>query len=109
MVTESTGLAVVRGLKTNQVPGKLQIYVTASYRGLRARTLITQFIEGPAVARGGGGKIVAVWRLWAPRPPEARSWLLERRHNPAKPWAAVTPPPPPIGITPGTPGISPPR
>jgi hypothetical protein len=47
-VTDNDGLAVARGLKTNQVPGKLQIYVTASYHGLRARTLVTQFVEAPA-------------------------------------------------------------
>ena len=39
---------IVDGLRTNQIPGKLQIYVTASYHGLRARTLITQFVEAPA-------------------------------------------------------------
>src|SRR5204862_7661711 len=42
-VTDENGLAVARGLRTNDVPGKLQIYVTASYRGLRARALIGQF------------------------------------------------------------------
>jgi hypothetical protein len=44
-VTDENGLAIARGLKTNDVPGKLQIYVTAAYRGLRARTLITQIVE----------------------------------------------------------------
>ncbi len=65
VVTDDAGLAVARGLKANPVPGKLQIYVTASYRGLRARTLITQFVEGePGVSakapevhnRQSGGK-----------------------------------------------------
>ncbi|HYW46540.1 MAG TPA: hypothetical protein VE959_26985 [Bryobacteraceae bacterium] len=51
-VTNQDGLAVARGLRTNQVPGKLQIYVTASYRGLGAKALITQFIEGaPATVK----------------------------------------------------------
>jgi hypothetical protein len=45
VVTDKNGLAAARGLRTNQVPGELQIYVTASYQGLRARTLITQFVE----------------------------------------------------------------
>jgi hypothetical protein len=45
VVTDQNGLAAARGLRTNQVPGELQIYVTASYQGLRARTLITQFVE----------------------------------------------------------------
>ena len=45
-VTNQDGLAVAHGLRTNQVPGKVQIYVTASYRGLGAKALITQFIQG---------------------------------------------------------------
>jgi hypothetical protein len=47
IVTEKDGLAAAHGLRTNEVPGKLQIYVTASYRGLRARTLINQLIQAP--------------------------------------------------------------
>jgi hypothetical protein len=45
VVTDQEGVAKAAGLRTNDVAGKLQIYVTASYRGLRARTLINQFIE----------------------------------------------------------------
>ena len=48
VVTDNDGRATASGLKTNQIPGKLQIYVTASYHGLRARTLITQLVEAPA-------------------------------------------------------------
>jgi hypothetical protein len=63
-VTDENGLAVARGLKTNDIPGKLQIYATAAYRGLRARALITQMVEAapgsaiiPAVqAPKSGGK-----------------------------------------------------
>jgi hypothetical protein len=47
IVTDKNGLAAAHGLKTNEVPGKLQIYVTASYRGLRARGLINQVIQLP--------------------------------------------------------------
>jgi hypothetical protein len=51
-ITNQEGLAVAHGLRTNQIPGTLQIYVTAAYRGLRARALITQTIEGvPLTAR----------------------------------------------------------
>lgn len=51
VVTDQDGLAGAPGLKTNDVAGKLPIYVTASYRGLRARTLINQFIEAPPGTR----------------------------------------------------------
>ena len=46
-VTDKDGLAVARGLKTNDIPGKLQIYVTASYHGLRTRGLINQIVAAP--------------------------------------------------------------
>ena len=47
VVTDQDGLATARGLRTNQIPGTLQIYVTASFHGLRARTTITQMVEAP--------------------------------------------------------------
>ena len=46
VVTDKNGLATAHELKTNEIPGKLQIYVTASFHGLRARTLINQIVEG---------------------------------------------------------------
>jgi len=51
VVTDQQGLAVAHGIRTNDVAGKLQIYATASYRGLRARTLITQSIEAAPGAK----------------------------------------------------------
>lgn len=48
VVTDKDGVATAQGLKTNEVPGKLQIYVTASYQGNRARTLINQVVVAPA-------------------------------------------------------------
>jgi hypothetical protein len=47
VMTDKAGVAVAHGLKTNELPGKLQIYVTASFHGLRARTLINQTVEAP--------------------------------------------------------------
>lgn len=51
IVTDRRGLAIARGLKTNDVPGKLQIYVTASFRGQRAHAFINQTIEGEPGAK----------------------------------------------------------
>jgi len=65
VMTDKSGLATAHGLRTNEVPGKLQIYVTASFHGLRARTLINQSVEAPAGtkaplrevrSKSGGGK-----------------------------------------------------
>jgi len=48
VLTDDNGVAAAHGLKTNEIPGKLQIYVMASYRGLRARGTVNQFVEAPA-------------------------------------------------------------
>jgi hypothetical protein len=57
VVSDQDGLATARGLHTNDIPGKLQIYVTASYRGLRARTLISQMIEAAPGQKTRGPEI----------------------------------------------------
>jgi len=46
VVTDKSGQAAAHGVRTNDVPGTLQFYVTATYRNLRARALINQTIEG---------------------------------------------------------------
>jgi hypothetical protein len=51
VVTDKGGLAAARGIKANDVPGKLQIYVTASSHGLRARSLINLVVEAPPGAK----------------------------------------------------------
>ena len=51
VTTDPDGLAPAHGLRTNEVSGKLQIYVTAAYRGVRARTLINQFVAASPGAK----------------------------------------------------------
>ena len=70
VVTDKDGLATARGLRTNDIPGKLQIYVTASYHGLRARTLITQSVEAAPGTRA------RVPELQAPRSGGKWKWVV---------------------------------
>ena len=51
LVTDKNGLAAAHGIKTNDVPGKLQIYVTASFHTLRARALVNQNVEAAPGAK----------------------------------------------------------
>jgi hypothetical protein len=44
VTTDNDGLAAARGLRTNDIPGKLQILVTASFHNLRARGLVNQLV-----------------------------------------------------------------
>lgn len=110
VVTDNDGLAAARGLKTNQVEGKLQIYVTSSYRGLRARTLINQVTAaGPgATTHGGSAKI---WVILAVVAAAAAGGTIAATHKGSSSGSVSPGPvaPTPIGITPGTGTISPPR
>ena len=51
VVTDKSGLATAHGLRANEVPGKLQIYVTASFHGMRATTLIHLLVEAPSYTK----------------------------------------------------------
>src|SRR5262249_7690789 len=56
VLTDQNGRAVMNGFTPNNVTGKLQIRVTASYRGQSASTTMTQTNVGPVHA-GGHGKL----------------------------------------------------
>lgn len=47
VTTDKDGQAAARGLRVNDIPGRLQISVIASFRGLRGRALINQNVEAP--------------------------------------------------------------
>jgi len=110
VMTDKDGLAAAHGLKTNEVPGKLQIYVTASYRGLRARTLISQFNVAPtgaAKAHGGSSK---VWIILAVVGAAAAGGVIAATHKGSSTTSSPTVvAPAPIGITPGAGALSPPH
>jgi hypothetical protein len=106
VITDSRGEAAGKGLKVNQLPGKLPIYVNASYRGLSATAIITEYVAAPPGAKIGGGshgsgKIIVILAVVAAA---AAGGAYYATHSGGS-STAVTPPPPtptPIGITPGT-------
>jgi hypothetical protein len=109
LVTDSRGEAAAVGLKLNQVPGKLQIHVNASYRGQTARTNITQFnmaVPGKR-ARGSAKTIVAILAVAG----AAAAGGVVASTRGSKSATAPTPAPVPVPITispaPGT--VGPPR
>lgn len=109
VMTDKQGLAGARGLKVNQSAGELAIHVTASYRGLTARTLVTQFnmaVPGTKAA-GGGGKIIAILAVVAGAAGGGAYAATRKKSN--TPTPSVPAPLPAIGVTPGTATIGPPR
>jgi hypothetical protein len=104
ITTGDDGLATVRGLKSNGIAGRLQILITASYRGQTARGLITQTVEGVAGAKsGGGGGSTKILIILAVAAAAAGGGIYAATHGSSSSSSSNTPPPTaPIGITPGT-------
>lgn len=108
LVTDNQGQVVARGLKVNQTPGKLQIHVNASYRGVRSRTTITQFnMQVPGVRAGGSGKIIAILAIVGGAAAGGAIAVTHKSGTAA--GAASATPAAAIGITPGTSTVGPPR
>jgi hypothetical protein len=111
VVTDQDGKASAQGLKTNNVSGKLQIYVTASYRGLRARNLVNQTNSGSShEVHKSNGK---VWAILALVGAAAAGGAIAATRKGAASNSSSGPSTPSvpaaIGITPGSGSISPPH
>jgi hypothetical protein len=111
--TDAEGLAKAAGLKLGGLGGKLPIHVTASYRGLTARTTITQFIEVPPGVKPGNpsghGKMIAILAAVGAAAAGGAAYAATRKSG----SSTTAPPPPtgptPIGITAGNGTIAPPH
>ena len=106
IMTDGQGRATAQSLRMNQVAGKIPIHVNVSYRGLTARTSITQFSVLPPGAKassskGGHGGLIAVLVVIGAAAAGGGAYFATRNSNSA---TTVTPPPTvtPIGITAGT-------
>jgi hypothetical protein len=100
VTTDQEGVATAEGLKVNGIPGRLQILVTARYRGLAGRTLINQTVEGSGVAaghHGGSGKWIAILAIVGAAAAGGAVAATHKGGSSSAPPAST-----PIGITPGT-------
>ena len=110
LVTDDSGQAAGRGLVANQLVGKFQIRVVASYRGQMATAFINQTNAEPAAATSSGPSkkylIIALIGGAA-----AGGIALAARGHGSSPSTALNPPPTGAGIviTPGNPVIQPPQ
>ena len=63
VISDSQGRAIAKGLRLNDISGKFQIKVEASYKGMSATTSINQSNAVLTAAAGGGGisgKLIAI-------------------------------------------------
>jgi hypothetical protein len=119
VLTDDNGTAMATGLRANGVPGRLQILVTASYRGANARGFINQTVQGTGnsttqVSRGGGGghgsgKWIAIIAVIGGAAAGGAIAATHKGGGSSSSGSPTPSAPTPIGITPGTGTISPPH
>lgn len=108
VMTDAQGRATAQGLKVNEYPGKLVIHINVSYRGLSARTNITQFNEGPPVTKKASNSSHSgrIWVILAVVGAAAGggAYVALRNGGSSSSTGTGTTPPPVVGIglTPGT-------
>jgi hypothetical protein len=103
VTTDAQGLASAHGLKVNQVAGKLQIRVNASYRGLGAATTITQFnmaVPGRHASKSRGRALIILATVGAAAAGAVVATAGGK--NSSSTSTPTTPTTPSITITPGT-------
>ena len=111
IMTDKQGQAVAHGLKLNGLPGNVPIQVNVSFRGLTARTVITEISVLPPGAKasanagtgGGHGALIAVLVVLGAAAAGGGAYFAT--HKSGSSPTTPTPPPPavnPIGITAGT-------
>ena len=108
-VTDSQGRAVARGFRPNNVAGKYQIRVTASYQGLTSTATISQANAAASAATGAGagsGKLIAILAVVGGA--AAVGGIVAATRGGSSTPATPASPPPTI-FTPGTPVVGGPR
>jgi len=107
--TDAQGRAAATGLRVNQVPGRLQIHVNASWRGQTARTNITQFSMEVPGKQGGSGKKTAIVLLAILGAAGAGGAAFALQGKSSASAGPAMPPVTPISIAPITGTVGPPR
>jgi hypothetical protein len=127
VLTDENGTATATGLRANGTPGRLQILVTASYRGANTRGFVNQTVQGAGsattqVSRGagaggssagsGGGGHTGKWiAIIAVIGGAAAGGVIAATHKGGNSGGGSSTPSGtgPIGITPGTGTVNPPH
>jgi hypothetical protein len=60
VITDGNGVAVARGIRMNDTPGKMEILVNVAYRGDTANAVVTQYSSAPNGAHHGYGKWIVI-------------------------------------------------
>ena len=105
VTTDKEGYAVANGIRANTVPGPYLIDVQAQHNDQTAAARVTQFNMSVESSKGGSGKWIAVLGIVGAA--AAGGTIAAMRGSSSSSPAAA--PPTPIGITPGSGTVGPPR
>jgi hypothetical protein len=107
--TDDKGQAVAHGLRPNQVAGKFQIRVTASFHGQTASAIVSQINAEPAAAKSNTKLIVILALVGGAAAAGAAASLGHKGSGASTPAAAAVTAPPATILLPGNPSITPPH
>ena len=104
VMTDSRGRAVAKGMRVNNLQGKFQIQVQASYEGTTATTSITQVnsIITAAAAGGISGKVIAILVIAGGA---AAGGVIAATHKGGGASSTTPPPPTATTVSAGTPSV----
>jgi len=105
---DEKGVAVGRGLRPNQIAGRFQIRVTASFQGATASAVISEINAQPAATGGGGSKKFLIIALIGGAAAGGLGAALGGKSSSSSSVGTVSAPPPTV-LVPGTPTIQPPH
>ena len=106
--TDNAGQAVAQGLRMNEIAGKTSIHVTASYKGLSARSIISlESVLPPgatqaSVRKHGHGVLIAVLVIVGGAAAGGAVYATQHGGSSSAPPSTINSGPTPIGITVGT-------
>jgi hypothetical protein len=103
--SDTGGRAIGRGLRPNNIPGKFQITVDASFHGLTARALINQ-TNVMLPTKGVSTKLIAILAIAGGA---AAAGVVAASGGHSSPPPVTTPPPTSTTLSPGTPTFGPPQ
>jgi hypothetical protein len=106
--TDDKGQAVAHGLRPNNVAGKFQIRVTASFHGQTANAVVSQINAEPAAAKSNTRLIVILAIVGGAAAAGAAAALGHKGSSSTGVASGITTPPATI-LLPGSPSINPPH
>jgi len=107
--TDDKGQAVAHGLKPNDIAGRFQIRVTASYHGQTASAVVAQINAEPAAAKKGNGKMFLILAIAGGAAAAGAAAALGHKGSSGGTPVAVGVTTPPTVLAPGNPSINPPH